>query len=155
MLLWIEFWTGITCLIIVAILMCFVSNYAHKNEALYQRLNNRLEKEVDYVNKASFGALKRHYDTLAHLRVALSDREAWGYLSIGILVSVLFSMTIIRMSQESGINAGHIYSVMTYMWMFSTSLDDAPHLLEKFSQLRDIGKRVSTDDEPSLSGNTC
>ncbi|HCD1308737.1 TPA: hypothetical protein JD811_RS23350, partial [Citrobacter freundii] len=96
-----------------------------------------------------------HYDTLAHLRVALSDREAWGYLSIGILVSVLFSMTIIRMSQESGINAGHIYSVMTYMWMFSTSLDDAPHLLEKFSQLRDIGKRVSTDDEPSLSGNTC
>ncbi len=48
---------------------------------------------------------------------------------------------------ESGINAGHIYSVMTYMWMFATSLDDAPQLLEKFSQLRDIGKRVSTDDE--------
>lgn len=54
---------------------------------------------------------------------------------------------------ESGINAGHIYSVMTYMWMFATSLDDAPQLLEKFSQLRDIGKRVSTDDETSLSGN--
>jgi hypothetical protein len=34
----------------------------------------------------------------------------------------------------------------------STSLDDAPQLLEKFSQLRDIGKRVSTDDETSLSG---
>ncbi|MGK3436158.1 ABC transporter six-transmembrane domain-containing protein, partial [Klebsiella pneumoniae] len=56
---------------------------------------------------------------------------------------------------ESGINAGHIYSVMTYMWMFATSLDDAPQLLEKFSQLRDIGKRVSTDDETSLSGKPC
>ncbi|HIG9371567.1 TPA: ABC transporter six-transmembrane domain-containing protein, partial [Klebsiella pneumoniae] len=120
-----------------------------------RRLNNRLEKEVDYVNKASFGALKRHYDTLARLRVVLSDREAWGYLSIGLLVSALFSMTIIRMSMESGINAGHIYSVMTYMWMFATSLDDAPQLLEKFSQLRDIGKRVSTDDETSLSGKPC
>ncbi|TXJ62861.1 hypothetical protein FAZ24_03820, partial [Klebsiella pneumoniae] len=111
MLLWIEFWTGIACLIIVAILMCFVSSYASKNETFYRRLNNRLEKEVDYVNKASFGALKRHYDTLARLRVVLSDREAWGYLSIGLLVSALFSMTIIRMSMESGINAGHIYSV--------------------------------------------
>ena len=30
MLLWIEFWTGIACLIIVAILMCFVSSYASK-----------------------------------------------------------------------------------------------------------------------------
>lgn len=155
MLLWIEFWTGIACLIIVAILMCFVSSYASKNETFYRRLNNRLEKEVDYVNKASFGALKRHYDTLARLRVVLSDREAWGYLSIGLLVSALFSMTIIRMSMESGINAGHIYSVMTYMWMFATSLDDAPQLLEKFSQLRDIGKRVSTDDETSLSGKPC
>ncbi|MBL1669078.1 hypothetical protein ELD50_29860, partial [Klebsiella pneumoniae] len=92
---------------------------------------------------------------LARLRVVLSDREAWGYLSIGLLVSALFSMTIIRMSMESGINAGHIYSVMTYMWMFATSLDDAPQLLEKFSQLRDIGKRVSTDDETSLSGKPC
>ena len=155
MLLWIECWTGIACLIIVAILMCFVSSYASKNETFYRRLNNRLEKEVDYVNKASFGALKRHYDTLARLRVVLSDREAWGYLSIGLLVSALFSMTIIRMSMESGINAGHIYSVMTYMWMFATSLDDAPQLLEKFSQLRDIGKRVSTDDETSLSGKPC
>lgn len=155
MLLWIEFWTGIACLIIVAILMCFASSYACKNETFYRRLNNRLEKEVDYVNKASLGALKRHYDTLARLRVVLSDREALGYLCIGFLVSALFSMTIIRMSMESGINAGHIYSVMTYMWMFATSLDDAPQLLEKISQLRDIGKRVSTDDETSLSGKPC
>ncbi|WP_220427847.1 hypothetical protein, partial [Klebsiella pneumoniae] len=46
-------------------------------------------------------------------------------------------------------------SHLPYMWMFATSLDDAPQLLEKFSQLRDIGKRVSTDDETSLSGKPC
>ncbi len=87
----------------------------------------------------------------------------WDALRMNMMISYqelvrtfpLFSMTIIRMSMESGINAGHIYSVMTYMWMFATSLDDAPQLLEKFSQLRDIGKRVSTDDETSLSGKPC
>ncbi|MCM7511906.1 ABC transporter six-transmembrane domain-containing protein [Enterobacter hormaechei] len=151
MLLWIDFWAGAICFIIVAILMAFVPGYAFKNETLYRRLNNRLEKEVDYVSRASFGSLSRHYDTLARLRMVLSDREAWGYFSIGILVFILFSVTIIRMSLQSGISAGYIYSVMTYMWMFATSLDDAPHLLEKFSQLRDIGKRVSTDDETPLS----
>ncbi len=147
MLLWLEFWAGVLCLVIVFILMCFVSGYASKNESLYRRINNRLEKEVDYVRSASSGSLNRHYNLLARLRMVLSDREAWGYLSIGLLVSVLFSVTIIRMSLESEINAGHIYSVMTYMWMFATSLDDAPYLLEKFSQLRDIGKRVATDED--------
>jgi hypothetical protein len=37
---------------------------------------------------------------------------------------------------ESGINAGHIYSVMTYMWMFSTSLDDAHVSLKNFPSSR-------------------
>jgi ABC-type multidrug transport system fused ATPase/permease subunit len=152
MLLFIEFWAGVMCFAIVLILLGFVSKYARKNEWLFMRLNNRLEKEVDYVHKAGTATLHRHYSTLARLRIALSDREAWGYLWVGVLVAALFTLTIVWMTRSTGITAGHIYSVMTYMWMFATSLDDAPQLLEKFSQLRDIGKRVSTDDEIHVTG---
>lgn len=152
MLLFIEFWAGVMCFAIVFILLGFVSEYARKNEWLFMRLNNRLEKEVDYVHKAGTATLHRHYSTLARLRIALSDREAWGYLWVGVLVAALFTLTIVWMTRSTGITAGHIYSVMTYMWMFATSLDDAPQLLEKFSQLRDIGKRVSTDEEIHVTG---
>lgn len=145
MLLVIEFWVGIACLAILAFLACFLSGYAHKNETLYNKLNNRLEKEVDFVNKATALSLERHYLTLAKLRIRLSDREALGYLSIGVLVALLFSLTIAWMTQSSGVTAGHIYSVMTYLWMFATSLDDGPQLLEKYSELKDIGKRVNTE----------
>ncbi|YCH29068.1 ABC transporter six-transmembrane domain-containing protein [Erwinia sp. D4-22] len=144
MLLIIEFWAGIACLVILAFLACFLPGFARKNEALYNKLNNRLEKEVDFVTRAKTLSLKRHYSTLARLRICLSDREAMGYLSIGVLVAMLFSLTIIWMTQSTGINAGHIYSVMTYMWMFATSLDNGPQLLEKYSQLKDIGRRVNT-----------
>lgn len=144
MLLIIEPRAGIVCLIILAFLACFLPGFARKNEALYSRFNNRLEKEVDFVSKATTLSLKRHYSTLARLHIRLSDREAVGYLSIGVLVAMLFSLTIIWMTQSAGIGAGHIYSVMTYMWMFATSLDDGPQLLEKYSQLKDIGKRVNT-----------
>ncbi|MGL5424446.1 MAG: ABC transporter six-transmembrane domain-containing protein [Serratia fonticola] len=142
MLLLIEFWAGVACLVILA---CFLPGYAIKNEALYNRLNNRLEKEVDFVSTATRLSLERHYLTLARLRIRLSDREAIGYLSIGGLVALLFSLTIVWMTQAKGISAGHIYSVMTYMWMFATSLDDGPQLLEKYSQLKDIGKRINTE----------
>lgn len=145
MLLLIEFWTGVACLVILGFLACFLPGYANKNETLYNKLNNRLEKEVDFVSKATRLSLERHYLTLARLRIRLSDREAIGYLSIGGLVALLFSLTIVWMTQAKGISAGHIYSVMTYMWMFATSLDDGPQLLEKYSQLKDIGKRINTE----------
>ncbi|ELY2743384.1 ABC transporter six-transmembrane domain-containing protein [Cronobacter turicensis] len=147
MLLLIEFWTGIACLGILAVLACFLTPFTRRNEALYGRLNNRLEKEIDMVTHAAPRALQRHYQLLARLRITLSDREAMGYFTIGVLAALLFSFTVVMMTQSAAINAGHIYSVMTYMWMFVTSLDDAPQLLEKYSQLKDIGKRVTTEAE--------
>ncbi|HAU5432826.1 TPA: hypothetical protein JD181_20950, partial [Cronobacter malonaticus] len=151
MLLLIEFWTGIACLGILAVLACFLTQFTRRNEALYGRLNNRLEKEIDMVTHAAPRALQRHYQLLARLRITLSDREAMGYFTIGVLAALLFSFTVVMMTQSAAINAGHIYSVMTYMWMFVTSLDDAPQLLEKYSQLKDIGRRVATEAEAGVA----
>jgi len=151
MLLFIEPIAGVICFTIGIVLVLFVSSYVNKNEILFERLNNRLEKEVDYVRKASFGSLARHYSTLARLRIALSDREAGGYSLIGVFIAILFTVTIVWMSRSENMNAGHIYSVMTYMWIFATSLHDAPQLVEKFSQLRDIGKRIKNDENNDLN----
>ncbi|MTD25601.1 ABC transporter six-transmembrane domain-containing protein [Erwinia sorbitola] len=144
MLLLIEFWTGIACLGILLFFSLFLRRYTHKNELLFGRLNNRLEREVRFVSHANTSSLVRHYRVLAGLRIRLSDREALGYLSIGAMVALLFAFTIVSMANSGGSDAGHIYSVMTYMWMFAMSLDDGPQLLEKYSQLKDIGKRVNT-----------
>ncbi|MGC0848646.1 ABC transporter six-transmembrane domain-containing protein [Pantoea agglomerans] len=144
MLLAIEFWTGAGCMAILLFFACFLPGFTRKNDVLFGRLNNRLEKEVSFVSNANAASLDRHYGVLASLRIRLSDREAWGYLAIGSVAALLFAVTIAVMSNRGGTNAGHIYSVMTYMWMFAMSLDDGPQLLEKYSQLKDIGRRVNT-----------
>ncbi|MGJ0191877.1 ABC transporter six-transmembrane domain-containing protein [Pantoea sp. RRHST58] len=144
MLLAIEFWTGIACIAILVFFGGFLPGFTRKNEALFVRLNNRLEKEVGFVSTARAPALTRHYGVLAGLRIRLSDREAMGYLAIGCVTALLFAMTILCMTLNGVHDSGHIYSVMTYMWMFAMSLDDAPQLLEKYSQLKDIGRRVNT-----------
>ena len=144
MLLVIEFWSGVACLGILAFFALFLKKFTLKNEQLFLRLNNRLEREVDMVSRAPASPLVRHYGVLARLRICLSDREAMGYLAIGSVAALLFGMTILIMCFRGGQDAGHVYSVMTYMWMFAMSLDDAPQLLEKYSQLKDIGRRVNT-----------
>ncbi|WP_249932526.1 hypothetical protein [Campylobacter mucosalis] len=42
-------------------------------------------------------------------------------------------------------DAGHIYSVLTYLWTLAISLDDAPSLIEEYSKLKDIGKRINSE----------
>ena len=144
MLLVIEFWTGVGCVIILLVLACFLPGFSRKNEALFGRLNNRLEKEVSLVTMAQAPTLAKHYAVLARLRIGLSDREALGFLTIGTAAALLFAFTILAMTRKGIGDAGHIYSVMTYLWMFAMSLDDGPRLLEKYSQLKDIGQRVNT-----------
>lgn len=144
MLLVLEFWIGVTCLAILTFFALFLRSFTRRNDELFLRLNNRLEKEVGLVSYASRSPLDRHYYVLARLRVCLSDREALGYLSIGIAAAMLFGMAILMMTLNGEKDAGHIYAVMTYMWMFAMSLDDGPELLENYSQLKDIGKRINT-----------
>ncbi|MDA3062765.1 MULTISPECIES: hypothetical protein [unclassified Campylobacter] len=46
-------------------------------------------------------------------------------------------------------DAGYIFTVMNYIWTFAIGLDDAPRLIEEFSQLKDIGKRVNALENDS------
>ncbi|SUT93668.1 ABC transporter six-transmembrane domain-containing protein [Actinobacillus lignieresii] len=142
MLLIIEFWAGVTAFGILLFFTILLPKYAKTNDLLYLKLNNRLEREVQVIEKSELYQLDKHYDLLAKLRIRLSNREAMGYLWIGIASAILFGVTVVQLATTNGVQAGHIYAVITYLWTFAISLDDAPRLLEEFSNLKDIGKRV-------------
>lgn len=142
MLLWLEFWSGVTACLILVFFGLILPKYAKTNDLLYLKLNDRLEKEVNLIEQKRHYHLNKHYDWLAELRIRLSNREAAGYLWIGIATAILFGVTVVNLATTEGVQAGHIYAVITYLWTFAMSLDDAPRLLEQFSNLKDIGKRV-------------
>ena len=60
----------------------------------------------------------------------------------GVAMCALFGVTLTVLTLKQGVTAGHIYAVITYLWTFAISLDDAPRLVEELSKLKDIGKRV-------------
>ena len=142
MLLLIEFWAGVTACLILLFFGLLLPKYAKTNDLLYLKLNDRLEKEVQAIEHNHVYRLRRHYDLLAKLRIRLSNREAMGYLWIGMATAVLFGITVTQLATTDNVQAGHIYAVITYLWTFAMSLDDAPRVLEQFSNLKDIGKRV-------------
>ncbi|MFC0308724.1 ABC transporter six-transmembrane domain-containing protein [Gallibacterium trehalosifermentans] len=145
MLLWLEFWSGFVALLIMVIFTAMLPHYAKVNDHLYFKLNNRLEKEVDCIARSRHRELVKHYHLIEKLRVLISNREAFGYLMIGCSMAILFSVTLTILTHKSGVTAGHIYAVITYLWTFAISLDDAPQLVEELSKLKDIGQRVGLE----------
>lgn len=146
MLIMIEFWSGIIALWILTIFIIILPKYTKANDKLYLELNNRLENEVHAIESANSSKLKEHYNILAKLRIAISNREAMSYFVIGIAMAVLFGATLTILSTTENVTAGHIYAVITYLWIFAMSIDDIPRLVEKFSELKDIGERVDIEE---------
>ena len=151
MLLILEFWVGVLAVAILALFLWLLPRFADISENLYFRLNNRLERDNRLIRDGNERQLYRHYGWVAKLRVLISNREALGYLSIGMAMSVLFGFAFIHMTLKGYGSAGHIYSVSTYLWMFAMSLDDVPRLVEQYSNLKDIGQRVELSEENNLS----
>lgn len=149
MLIFIEPVVGISCFIMLFMLGFLLPSYIRRNDQLYLRLNNQLEKEAARIKIANETNLARHYGLLSRLRISISNREAMGFLVVGLIAAVLFSIAIVLLSASKA-SAGHIYSVFTYLWTFAISLDDGPRLIEDISNLKDIGKRVSVELQSDL-----
>lgn len=144
MLTVIEPWVGIATMGVLFLFGLLLPSFSRKNQALHARLNDRLEHEVKIVTHARPARLDRHYRALAWIRTRISDREAMAFLIVGASASLLFLLAIFILASTPNVSAGHVYSVMTYLWGFVISLDDGPGLADQFARLRDIGKRVTT-----------
>ena len=151
MLLILEFWVGVLAVAMLALFLWLLPRFAAISENLYFHLNNRFERDNHLIRDGNERQLYRHYGWVAKLRVLISNREALGYLTIGMAMSVLFGFAFIHMTLKGYGSAGHIYSVSTYLWMFAMSLDDVPRLVEQYSNLKDIGQRVELSEENNLS----
>ena len=147
MLLGLEFWVGVLAVGILALFLWLLPRFAAISENLYFRLNNCLERDNHFIQKGNERQLYQHYGLVARLRVLISNRETSGYLCIGIAMSILFGFAFVHMTLKGFGNAGHIYSVSTYLWMFAMSLDDVPRLVEQYSNLKDIGQRVELSEK--------
>lgn len=142
MLMVLEFWAGVLSVVILLVFAWLLPSFARIGNRLYEVLNNRLESDVALISAAPEQSLRKHYGFIANLRILISNREAAGYLCIGIAATILFGFTLVWITLNGYGSAGHIYALTTYLWMFAMSLDDVPHLVETYSNLQDIAKRV-------------
>ena len=126
--------------------------YGRKMKMLNRRKNDELEKQVDIISSGNNQIIREHYDNLRKWQVRISDKEAWnfGFMEIMVLVVIGVSLLVSKQMHNSTVLAGNLFGIYSYILKFASGLDTIPYTLQRLSSLSDITRRIElqADDFP-------
>ena len=136
------------CLFILVPLVAL--NHWHRRTTLHlnQQLNDRLEEEVQIIETADEPRIREHYGKIKRWNIRLSDADARTWVSMQPFLLGLIILALLR-STGMGMSSGEIFTVLSYALGFTESLDNVPMIVQQYSRLQDITRRVNADSTPA------
>ena len=126
--------------------------YGKKMKQLNKYKNDELEKQVDIISTGNNTDIHHHYNNLRKWQVRISDKEAWnfGFMEVMVLAVVVVSLILSENLHSSTIMAGSLFAIYSYILKFASGLDTIPYTLQRLSSLSDITRRIElqTEDFP-------
>ncbi|HMU08546.1 MAG TPA: ABC transporter six-transmembrane domain-containing protein [Ferruginibacter sp.] len=143
------------CLAILIPVILISMLYGKRMKRLNKHKNDELEKQVDIISTGNNSMIRHHYDNLRKWQVRISDKEAWnfGFMEIMVLVVVAVSLIVSKNLHSSTVMAGSLFAIYSYILKFASGLDTIPYTLDRLSSLGDITRRIElqSDDFPQES----
>src|SRR5262245_32450307 len=125
---------------------CLLSRWTGRQSlVLNGRLNDRLEREVEIIGRAQPAEVRRHFELIRRWRIALSDRDAWSFGTLELLIFGVMAAALVRTCARPGVDAGTIVAVFGYVLMYVSGVVNVPLLVQQFNRLRDITSRLQSE----------
>ena len=137
------------CLTILVPVIIISFFYGKKMRRLNKHKNDELEKQVDIISTGDNINIRHHYNNLRKWQVRISDKEAWnfGFMEIMVLVVITVSLMVSKNLHNSTIMAGSLFAIYSYILKFASGLDTIPYTLQRLSSLSDITRRIELQAE--------
>ncbi len=146
------------CLAILVPVMAISYRYGKKMKRLTKLKNDELEKQVNIISDGNQELIKNHYGKLRKWQIKISDKEAWnfGIMEVMVILVIAFSLLVSKNILGTTIMAGTIIGIYNYLLKFVSGLDTIPYIVQRFSTLQDITRRIElqAEDFPSTPPRT-
>ncbi len=139
---------SVSCLFIVLPLLLITKLYAKRVMKLQTDLHDTKEKAFDVFSTQNMDAIRNYYQ-----RISKNERKIayWGALNFAFirlcLLGIFLFVLYISIDLDD-FTTGGIYSIVAYLWTFVTSTEYLPELLESSTSIREISRRLDSDDIP-------
>ncbi len=142
------------CLAILIPVILISMLYGKKMLRLYKLKNDELEKQVDIIATGNNKSIRHHYNTLRKWQVRISDKEAWnfGFMEIMVLLVIAISLVASKNLHSTTIMAGSLFGIYSYILKFASGLDTIPYTMERLSSLSDITRRIELEVDDLHAG---
>ncbi|MEP7255679.1 MAG: ABC transporter six-transmembrane domain-containing protein [Ferruginibacter sp.] len=137
------------CLAILVPVIVISFLYGKKMRRLNKLKNDELEKQVDIISAGDNINIRHHYNNLRKWQVRISDKEAWnfGFMEIMVLLVIGVSLIVSKNLHSTTIMAGSLFAIYSYILKFASGLDTIPYTLQRLSSLSDITRRIELQVE--------
>jgi hypothetical protein len=122
--------------------------YGKKMRKLTSLKNDELEKQVAIITEGKPEYIKRHYTKLRSWQIKISDKEAFNFGIVEILVMFVIGAALLISKNNFGTTllAGNLIGIYNYILKFVSGLDTIPYTVQRISSLSDITKRIELQD---------
>ena len=145
--LWFFDWRiSLACLFIVLPLLLITRLYTRRVMRLQAELHDTKEEAFDVFATQDMDSIRNYYH-----RIARNEKKIayWGALNFGVIRLCLLGIFLIVLYisiDMDDFTTGSIYSIVAYLWTFVTSTEYLPELLESSTSIRDISRRLDSEE---------
>lgn len=155
MLFYYDYTIVILCVVVLIPVSVVSYFYGRKMQRLNGEKNDELEKQVSVISMGNKEGIHQHFNQLRLLQIKISDKEAWnfGFIELMVLVVIVGSLLLSSSLGESALLAGNLISVYNYVLRFASGLDAVPYAVQRYALLKDISNRIANQINTEQSTN--
>jgi hypothetical protein len=144
-LMFFDWHIALTCLVIIVPLMAMTRLYTNRVIGLQKDLHDNREEAFNVFSTRDPEKVHSYFARMAKSEQRIAN---WGAVNFGVirffLLGIFLGVLYIAIDLDD-FSTGNIYSIIAYVWTFVTSSEYLPELLESWTSLKDISRRIQTN----------
>jgi ABC-type multidrug transport system fused ATPase/permease subunit len=137
-----DYRIALTCAVVLAPVMVIERVYSGRVLSLQKDVHDRLETAFDRFKGLDPEEVRSYYMGVAGPQRRIAN---WGAASFGLMRLVLLAVFLVVLWVSTALDdftTGQLYSIVAYLWTFVTSTEYLPELLESWTAIRDLSRRL-------------
>ncbi len=137
---------SLTCLLIVLPMYIINKLYMRKVGKLQKEFHDNYEEIYDVFAKRDPVHVRNYYNKLAAPQKKIANWGSFNFAFMRFTLLIIFLVVLYVAIELDNFSAGELYSIVAYLWTFVSATEYMPELLENWSSMKDIARRLREDN---------
>lgn len=144
-LMFFDWKIALSCLFIVFPLLVITQLYNRKVSGLQKDLHDTREEAYEVFSTKDPEKVHAYYTTQTRAEIRIANWGAFNFGAMRVFLLLIFLVVLYIAIDLDNFSTGNIYSIVAYLWTFVTSSEYLPELMESWTSLKDISRRLRTE----------